>query len=36
VHGSDSPESAVRELALFFTGAELLEYTRANDGWIKE
>ena len=34
VHGSDSPESAVRELALFFTGAELLEYTRANDGWI--
>jgi len=36
VHGSDSSESAVRELALFFTGAELLEYTRANDGWIKE
>ena len=35
VHGSDSPESAVRELALFFTGAELLEYTRADDGWIK-
>ena len=36
VHGSDSPESAQRELALFFTGAELLDYTRANDGWIKE
>ncbi len=36
VHGSDSPESAQRELALFFTGAELLGYTRANDGWIKE
>ncbi len=36
VHGSDSPESAQRELALFFTDAELLDYTRANDGWIKE
>ena len=36
VHGSDSPESAQRELALFFTDAELLNYTRANDGWIKE
>ena len=36
VHGSDSPESAQRELALFFTAAELVGYTRANDGWIKE
>ena len=36
VHGSDSLESAQRELALFFTGAELLDYTRANDTWIKE
>ena len=36
VHGSDSPESAQRELALFFTSAELLDYTRANDPWIKE
>jgi|TARA_B100000809_G_scaffold52657_1_gene48020 nucleoside-diphosphate kinase len=36
VHGSDSPESAQRELELFFTEAELLDYTRANDGWIKE
>ncbi len=36
VHGSDSPESAVRELGLFFTAAELLDYSRANDGWIKE
>ena len=36
VHGSDSPESAVRELDLFFSAAELLDYTRANDGWIKE
>ena len=36
VHGSDSPESAERELALFFEARELLDYTRANDGWIKE
>ena len=36
VHGSDSPESAERELDLFFSAAELLDYTRANDGWIKE
>ena len=36
VHGSDSPESGVRELALFFKPEELLDYTRANDQWIKE
>ena len=36
VHGSDSPESAERELKLFFSAVELLDYTRANDGWIKE
>ncbi len=36
VHGSDSPESAQRELALFFSPGELLDYARANDGWIKE
>ncbi len=36
VHGSDSPESAERELALFFNSGELLDYARANDPWIKE
>ena len=36
VHGSDSRESAERELALFFGAGELLDYTRVNDGWIKE
>jgi len=36
VHGSDSPESGVRELALFFNDGELLDYSRANDPWIKE
>ncbi len=36
VHGSDSPDSAQRELALFFSAAELLDYSRGNDPWIKE
>ena len=36
VHGSDSPESAQRELSLFFSESELLDYERANDRWIKE
>lgn len=33
VHGSDSAESAKRELGLFFEASELLEYTRAVDAW---
>lgn len=36
VHGSDSPESAERELALFFEPAELIEYRRAVDDWIED
>ena len=36
VHGSDSPESAVRELALFFDEGEILSYERATDPWITE
>ncbi len=36
VHGSDSPESAVRELALFFADSELLSYDRSTDPWITE
>ena len=36
VHGSDSPESAQRELSLFFRPDELLDYSRSNDPWIKE
>ena len=34
IHGSDSPESAHRELALFFDDEELLDYPRDTDGWI--
>jgi nucleoside-diphosphate kinase len=33
VHGSDSPESAARELALYFADDELHEYERATAGW---
>ena len=36
IHGSDSPESAARELALFFRPAEVLSYPRSNDDWITE
>ncbi len=36
VHGSDSIESAQRELALFFKKDEILEYDRATDPWIIE
>ena len=34
IHGSDSPESAARELALFFKQDELLGWTPANQGWV--
>ena len=36
IHGSDSPESAKRELALFFQPAEILNYSRSSDTWIVE
>ena len=36
VHGSDGPESAQREIELFFKTEEILEYGRSNDSWIKE
>jgi len=34
IHGSDSPESAQFELALYFQPDELLDYELADDGWI--
>ncbi|WP_186577805.1 nucleoside-diphosphate kinase [Aquibacillus kalidii] len=34
IHGSDSPESAEREIALFFSENELQEYNKHNDTWI--
>jgi nucleoside-diphosphate kinase len=33
VHGSDSPESAEREISLFFSEDELVEYDLPNDRW---
>lgn len=36
VHGSDSPESAEREIGLFFGDSGALEYARSNDPWITE
>lgn len=36
VHGSDSPESAAREIELFFSPDEMIEYTRDVDRWITE
>lgn len=34
VHGSDSAETAERELGLWFSPDELVSYTRAIDSWI--
>jgi nucleoside-diphosphate kinase len=34
IHGSDSPESAAREIAIFFEESEVQSYTRAADQWI--
>ena len=34
IHGSDSAESAQRELALFFSADEIQDYTRDVDAWL--
>ncbi len=34
IHGSDSPESAERELGLFFKAGEILAYPRLIDSWV--
>ena len=36
VHGSDGPESAEREINLFFQPGEILSYGRSTDDWIIE
>ena len=36
IHGSDSVESAEREIALFFDPGDLLSYERNTDPWITE
>lgn len=34
VHGSDSPESAQREIALWFRPEELVNYSLADESWV--
>ena len=34
IHGSDSPESAVREIGLFFKEEELVEYSKLINEWV--
>ncbi len=34
IHGSDSPESAAREIALWFRPEELARYEIAGEGWV--
>lgn len=36
VHASDAPETAAYEMALYFDGADLLEYDRTIDRWVFE
>lgn len=36
VHGSDSPENAIAEIALWFDKSELLSYERDVERWILE
>lgn len=36
IHGSDSPESAAREISIFFSDDELAEYTRIDEAWLYE
>ena len=34
IHGSDSAESAAREIPIFFGDGELVEWERSLDGWV--
>jgi nucleoside-diphosphate kinase len=34
IHGSDGPEAAQREIALYFTPDELFDYRRPTDKWL--
>jgi nucleoside-diphosphate kinase len=36
IHGSDSPESAKREIGFFFKPEELQEYKRIDEAWLRE
>lgn len=34
IHGSDSPESADREISLFFNESELVDYKKTINSWV--
>ena len=36
IHTADSLESAEREIAIHFTGGEMIKYTRAEEMWVYE
>ena len=36
VHGSDKPESAEREIGLFFEDNELMDYKKTDEDWLNE
>ena len=36
IHGSDSPQAAQREIALFFDSSEMIDYSRGIDPWVTE
>ena len=36
VHGSDAKEAAEKEIGLFFSPEEILDYSREVEPWIKE
>jgi nucleoside-diphosphate kinase len=36
VHGSDSPENGLKEVDLFFSENELVQWDRVTDPWIRE
>ena len=35
IHASDSPETAEREIGLYFDSSELLDYAMPDDQWLK-
>lgn len=36
VHGSDSPDAAAKEIALFFEPSQVVDYDRSTDPWLIE
>lgn len=34
IHGSDSPESAAREIGIFFKESEIIDYNKSGSEWV--